>query len=93
MKSIKEQLVLVYCLADDCLKSQANRKASNRRKNRAFPVREVLPLPKVSSLRGVPKFRRFFGLARPRKKREVFRFRVRMKRNAFVPRVGTADAR
>jgi len=36
MLSIKEQLVLVYCLADDCLKSQAHggnwRKSNNKPK-------------------------------------------------------------
>jgi len=36
MKSIKEQLVLVYCLADDCLKSQEDggnwRKSNNKPK-------------------------------------------------------------
>jgi len=36
MKSIKEQLVLVYCLADDCLKSQGGggnwRKSNNKPK-------------------------------------------------------------
>jgi hypothetical protein len=45
MKSIKEQLVLVYCLADDCLKSQEDggnwRKSNN--KPQGFPIKSSLP--------------------------------------------------
>jgi len=35
MRSIKEQLVLVYCLADDCLKGQEN--GGNWRKSNHKP--------------------------------------------------------
>jgi hypothetical protein len=65
MKSIKEQLVLVYCLADDCLKSQAN--GGNWRKSNNKPKctdAEIIALAMMQSYFGTATLKRTYLLVK-----------------------------
>ncbi len=63
MKSIKEQLVLVYCLADDCLKSQED--GGNWRKSNNKPKctdAEIIALAMMQSYFGTATLKRTYLL-------------------------------
>ena len=68
MKSIKEQLVLVYCLADDCLKSQENaqdwRKSNNKPK---CTDAEIIALAMMQSYFGTATLKRTYLLVKARR--------------------------
>ncbi len=65
MKSIKEQLVLVYCLADDCLKSQED--GGNWRKSNNKPKctdAEIIALAMMQSYFGTATLKRTYLLVK-----------------------------
>ena len=65
MRSIKEQLVLVYCLADDCLKGQEN--GGNWRKSNHKPKctdAEIIALAMMQSYFGTATLKRTYLLVK-----------------------------